>query len=248
MSNIHTLSTLSKSATASKQRGTQIGSTVYKTEGLGAGLLRHATKAAGGAAASGTGKGKSGGGQKLGNVRDLGSISKKLTSGLFGSASRDTALDKQLASAARQKQQSGLPMTADLRLAAMSQREPIRPEAKLLCPNQHKIAGPAAKKALTKGDVYTCTEEGCGALCGGADAHPLHLELKFLNPVDKHKVRCSVTAAKLTLQYTTAKLTPPTSNPLMCILAPTCVSFPVAFFSVPPASNRSTSIRCAGCR
>jgi hypothetical protein len=80
-------------------------------------------------------------------------------------------------------------MTADLRLAAMSQREPIRPEAKLLCPNQHKIAGPAVKKALTKGDVYTCTEEGCGALCGGADAHPLHLELKFLNPVDKHKVR-----------------------------------------------------------
>jgi hypothetical protein len=87
----------------------------------------------------------------------------------------------------RQKQMTDVPMDADVRLAAYTQREPIRPEKNMLCPKGHKITPPKAKAALAKHDVYTCEEGGCGTLCGGADVHPLHLEIRFLNPRDKHK-------------------------------------------------------------
>jgi hypothetical protein len=66
-----------------------------------------------------------------------------------------------------------------------------------LLQNGHKVSAPAAKKQLTTLDVYTCQEKGddgkpCGLLCGGEDVHPLHLEVKFLNPTDKHRYVDSV--------------------------------------------------------
>jgi hypothetical protein len=173
MSNIHTLSSLSSSSTSKKSGGTQIGSRVYKTEGLVSGLNRIVTSA---------------GKKKLGSIKQMGSISGKLSKAL-GSGG-DTELDKQLKSQARLKQQVDLPMTPELRLLAIERREPIKPARELTCPQGHKLASPKVRLALDKSDVYTCSE--CHTACGGADAHPLHLEFRILNPIDKNKYVDSV--------------------------------------------------------
>ena len=78
-------------------------------------------------------------------------------------------------------------MTPDVRLNAYMKRETVRPEPKMTCPKGHKVTATVAKKALTHNDVYLCNApEGCGLPCGGNDSHPLHLNVKFLNPQDKH--------------------------------------------------------------
>lgn len=99
----------------------------------------------------------------------------------------DIELDKQLTAIARQKQMHSVPMTPDVRLHAYLKRESVRPEPKMTCPKGHKVTATVAKKALTHNDVYLCNSpEGCGLPCGGNDSHPLHLNVKFLNPQDKH--------------------------------------------------------------
>jgi hypothetical protein len=155
-----------------------IGGHVYKSQSAGQALERQF------GAAAAAGKGKKGG-ARVGNVRDLSSISHKLHSAIGGG--KDTALDKELKSMARQKQQKDLAMTPDVRLQAYKQREPVRPVSDLFCPNKHKLAGPAVRKVLSTHDIYTCPEPGCGAMCGGVEqVHPLFLQLKLLHPVDKN--------------------------------------------------------------
>lgn len=121
----------------------------------------------------------------MGNIKNLSSISNKLSQSFMGG--KDTEMDRHLSALARQKQLTDLPMAPEVRLAAYEKRETIRPEAKMTCPNGHKVAVAAARKALATKDVYQCGEDGCGALCGGADVHPLHLEIRHLHLADKNK-------------------------------------------------------------
>ena len=190
MSNIHTLSGLSKGSASSGSgsrkpavKDTQIGSTVYHTINAGTGLQNAMATAA-----------KSKSTNNLGTTKQVDLIKNRLGAAIIGG--KEMEVDRQLAALSRQKQRVDLPMTPEVRQAAIQQRETIRP-AKEVCPNGHKVPVAAAKKALTNQDVYVCTEknergEECGAMCGGEDAHPLHLELRMLSHADKNKYVDSV--------------------------------------------------------
>lgn len=160
-------------------------SLVYHTVTAGAGL-----QAAMAAAAAGPSRPTS----RLGSITSLASIEKKLTTAIVGG--KETEVDRQLAALSRQKQRVDLPMTPEVRLAAIRQRETIRP-AKETCPAGHKVPTAQAKKQLITQDVYVCSAKladgtECGALCGGADVHPLHLEIRMLSHADKNKYIDSV--------------------------------------------------------
>jgi len=202
MSNIHTLSSLSTGSGGSgtsrstpgsggRSRSQQVGGTVYHTISAGEGLIHSLTSSRGGGAVRGRGRGRGmarRGGGALGNVRQLSSITAKLSRAI--GSGQDTTLDVELRKAARQKQQIDVPMTPDIRMHAYAQKETVKPERGLTCPSGHKLSSPAVKKALKEADHYACPE--CQQLCGGEDVHPLHLEIRHLSPLDKNKYVDSV--------------------------------------------------------
>lgn len=126
----------------------------------------------------------------------LSSLHAKLSAAV--ATGREDQIDSHLRTLARIKQRVDVPMTPEVRMAAYKQREPIRPEARMVCgPNGHRVTATQAKKQLTQVDVYTCKEKMpdgtiCEAMAGGADVHPLHIEVRYLNPTDKNKYVDSV--------------------------------------------------------